>query len=125
MVKDLLEFKKKSENLIDNRKTELNTIKSKLSGKVVLADTVEGSVNKLEEQFKLLKIRFALLKLCQRKESRKINKMEKPDEKSIVEKLCNFTFKTKNGNMVHMDMEHQTKHERRVIKMQTLYCHQL
>ena len=52
-------------------------------------------------------------------------KMEKPAEKSIVEKLCSFTFKIKNGNKVLMDMEHQTKHERSVIEMQTLYCHQL
>ena len=84
-VKDLLEYKCKSEAQLEVVKKEMNTLKSNKSNKTLLADLPDAAsqVEKLQNELKLLKSEFNLFKACQRNQT------------------SNKTFLTKVGHKVY------------------------
>ena len=93
----------------------MNTLNSQQSSKTPLANLHDAAsqVGKLQNEFKLLKSEFDLLKLCQRNQTYKKTSLTKVRDKVIINKcyFCDLTFQTEAGLKVQMDLEHQNKSE--------------
>ena len=121
-VKELLDYKKKSEFQITSLIKELNSLKARKTGKNVNADDIgeTSKTNKLQQDLNELKSEFDNFKIIQRNQSTKKIEVDKQGNKlnSLKCKFCNLTYQTKNGLKVHVDLEHENK----LIEDETFKC---
>jgi hypothetical protein len=100
VVKDLLDYKTKSEKKIANLESQLDTIKVKLSRE-------HNDIAEMKKEFKGLKSKFGLLKISQKNQGPdKLDVKEPEKQKEFSCDQCEVTFKTENDVRVHKEFAH-------------------
>jgi hypothetical protein len=106
VIKELLDYKIKSEKKIANLESQLDAINGKMAEKQII-EKKQNDIANIKKDLKGLKGEFALLKLCQKNQIP--NKIDaKEPEKQLVYTcdLCDVLFKTENGVDVHKEIAH-------------------
>lgn len=110
-VKQLLEFKVKSEEKITSLQQEVISLKQKKGNETANKSDKSTVENVLKQEFVKLKSEFELLKLCQRKNNSRLltNNVLATSSADIKCNICDSVFKTESGMKVHNDLVHQNK----------------
>lgn len=107
-LKELLDYKSKSEAKIKKLEEELKTVNLKKPKEKLFDTSLVSKTDKLGKDFEKLKSEFELLKMCQRTQATKAieTKVHDTSLKDIKCSICNKPFQTRSGLKVHTDIEH-------------------
>ena len=107
-VKELLEYKTKSEAKINSLEQEVKSLKTKSVNENKTKRSKLPEVKLISDEFKKLKSEFELFKLCQRNQMTKTADDKKLgiSSKSVKCNTCDSAFQTESGLKVHNDLVH-------------------